>query len=276
MSKKNTFSPPQLSAEELSKALYEVTQKLEQSNRLLKETQQQKDLLFANISHDLRSPVTAIRTSIEYLLSLENITREELTASLELMQRRSIYLEHLINDVFLLSSISANTKKLHMETIPISFLLEEFFFTVSEDTRFEQRNLYLEVPEDLDCFVSIDTKMFWRVLDNLFTNALKYSNENASITLGAIKEDSRVHIFVTDTGIGMEEKHLQKIFDTSYMIEDARTPSSSTGTGLGLAIVKATMESFHGNVWCESQVNKGSTFHITLPLVSPPDSYHQT
>lgn len=266
MNKKNTFSPPQLSAEELSKALYEVTQKLEQSNRLLKETQQQKDLLFANISHDLRSPITAIRNSVEYLLSLDDISKEDLTASLELIQRRSMYLEHLINDVFLLSSISANAKKFHLETIPVSYFLEEFFFTVSEESRFQQRVLTLDVAEDLECCISIDTKMFWRVLDNLFSNALKYSYENASITLGAVKKGSNVHIWVTDTGIGMEEKHLKKIFDTSYMIEDARTPSSSTGTGLGLAIVKATVESFHGNVWCESQINKGSTFHITLPL----------
>ena len=268
MTKKTSFSPPELNTEELSKALYEVTQKLEQSNQLLKETQQQKDLLFANISHDLRSPITAIRNSVEYLLSLDNVSKEELTTSLELIQRRSIYLEHLINDVFLLSSISANTKKLHLETVPIFYFLEEFFFTVSEESRFQHRNLALKVPQDLECLVTIDTKMFWRVLDNLFSNALKYSFDGASITLGSEKKDSKVHIYVADTGIGIEEKHLKKIFDTSYMVEDARTPSSTTGTGLGLAIVKAAVESFRGQVWCESQQNKGSVFHITLPLLS--------
>lgn len=266
MEKKNNFSKPELDTEDLSLALYNVTQKLEQTNAMLQKTQQQKDLLFANISHDLRSPITAIRTSIEYLLSLENIEKKELISTLELMERRSIYLEHLVNDVFLLSSIQVNNNMFHYETLNLAFLLEDFFFTISEDNQYESRNLFLDVPEDFSAIVQVDSKMFLRVLDNLFTNALKYSHKDASIRLNAFIEGAQVHVTVEDTGIGIEPEHLDKIFETSYMVESSRTPSSTTGTGLGLSIVKAIIEQFQGDIWCQSTVGVGSTFHFTLPL----------
>lgn len=269
MHKKNNFSKPELNTEDLSLALYNVTQKLEQTNSILQKTQQQKDLLFANISHDLRSPITAIRNSIEYLLSLENIEKEELIFTLKLMERRSIYLETLINDVFLLSSIQVNNNMFHYETLDLAFLLEDFFFTVSEDSRYDDRNLFLDVPEDFNAFVRVDSKMFLRVLDNLFSNALKYSQKGASIRLNAFLEHSQVHVTLEDTGIGIEQEYLDKIFETSYMIESARTPSSTTGTGLGLSIVKAIIEQFQGKIWCESTVGVGSTFHFLLPLAHP-------
>lgn len=266
MKKKTSFSKPELNAEDLSLALYNATQKLERTNALLEKTQLEKNLLFANISHDLRSPITAIRNSIEYLLSLDNIDKEELDASLHLMERRSIYLENLINDVFLLSSINANENMFHYETLNLTFLLEDFYFTQLEDSKYEQRNLQLDVPEDFQCTVSVDSKMLLRVLDNLFTNALKYSYEDAFITLSAYKDENFAHVLVKDTGIGIEAQHLPKIFNTSYMVENARTPSSTTGTGLGLSIVKAIIEHFGGTIWCDSVATKGSTFHFTIPL----------
>lgn len=266
MKKKNHFSTPELGTEDLSLALYQVSQKLEQSNALLLKNQQQKDMLFANISHDLRSPITALHNSIEYLLSLEDIDKQELFSTLELMERRCAYLERLVNDVFLLSSIQINENMFHYETLELTFLLEEFFFMVSEDNRYHKRDLHLDVAEDFSAMVRIDSKMFLRVLDNLFTNALKYSHDGASIRLNAFSDSSQVHITVEDTGIGMESEHLDKIFDTSYMIESARTPSATTGTGLGLSIVKAIIEHFQGTIYCESTLGVGSIFHIKLPL----------
>lgn len=264
--KKSSFAKPELSTEDLTKALYHITKELDASNALLRKTQQQKDLLLANISHDLRSPVTAIRNSIDYLLSLEEPTKEEITDTLSLIRRRSVYLETLINDVFLLSSIEVNDALFHMEKVNLTYILEDFYFTTLEDNRYKDRTLSLKVAPDLEALVSVDTKMFVRVLDNLFTNALKYSYKDASITLGAFLEKQMVHIYVEDTGIGIEPEHLEHIFEASYMVESARTPKESTGTGLGLSIAKAIICQFHGSIWCESTPQMGSTFHITLPL----------
>ena len=265
--KKTSFTRPELTTEELSLALYKVTRELDEANSLLRKNQQQKDLLFANISHDLRSPITAIRNSIEYLLSLENPEKEEVSSTLQLIKRRSIYLENLINDVFLLSSIGVNDSLFHMETINLTFLLEDFYFTTLEDSIYEERELSLEVSQDLNAPVTVDTKMLIRVLDNLFTNALKYSYPGAKIALGAFLEKNFVHVYVKDTGIGIEAKLLEKIFDVSYMAESARTPSNTTGTGLGLSIAKAVITQLQGHIWCESTPKAGSTFHFTLPLV---------
>ena len=115
----------------------------------------------------------------------------------------------------------------------------------------------------------MDTDHFYRVLDNLFTNALKYSLEDATITLGAMlsSDKKNVIIFVRDTGIGIPASSIQKIFERSYMVSSARTPSSS-GTGLGLSIAKTIIERHNGDIWCESKEGHGSTFYLSLPILT--------
>ena len=145
--KKQQFIEPQLSVSELSHALYEANKKLAKVNNDLIATQQERDIIFANISHDLRSPITAIRNTIELLRTSDDLSREEFNRLLDLMDARSNYLEHLINDVFLLSSLEVN-QKINMSPENIGLFLEEFFFTAEADNKYKDRNLQLEVPED--------------------------------------------------------------------------------------------------------------------------------
>ena len=263
--KKQQFIEPQLSVSELSHALYEANQKLAKVNNDLIATQHERDIIFANISHDLRSPITAIRNTIELLRTSDDLSREEFNRLLDLMDARSDYLEHLINDVFLLSSLEVN-QKINMSPENIGMFLEEFFFTAEADNKYKDRNLQLEVPEDFPYLVKIDPNLFLRVLDNLFSNALKYSEENATITLGASYADSIVTIWVKDTGIGMSEEHLPHIFDRTYRIDQARTPGAKSGCGLGLSIVKNIIDKHHGTIRCTSKLTEGSCFFIDLPV----------
>ena len=145
--KKQQFIEPQLSVSELSHALYEANKKLAKVNNDLIATQHERDIIFANISHDLRSPITAIRNTIELLRTSDDLSREEFNRLLDLMDARSNYLEHLINDVFLLSSLEVN-QKINMSPENIGLFLEEFFFTAEADNKYKDRNLQLEVPED--------------------------------------------------------------------------------------------------------------------------------
>lgn len=264
--KKQEFVEPQLSVSELSHALFEANQKLAKVNQDLIATQRERDEIFANISHDLRSPITAIRNTIELLRSSDDLSKSEIDKMLDLMNSRSEYLEHLINDVFLLSSLEVN-KEMHMSDENIGMFLEEFFFTAEADSKFADRTLELSVPEDFPYTVSIDPNLFIRVLDNLFSNALKYSKEGALIELGAKFEDTKVVIWVKDTGIGMSKEHLPHIFDRTYRIDKARTPGSKSGCGLGLSIVKSIIERHNGTIYCESEINEGSVFYIELPTV---------
>lgn len=264
---KTPFVTPELTVEELSIALYRANQKLDQANKELIQSQREKSDLFANISHDLRSPVTAIQSAVEYLLSIEQLDKEEIVPILQMIHRRIDFLEQLINDIFLLSSIDSSKDVMHYETINIGMFLEDFFYCTEADAKYNKRKLILDVPTTFPHLVLIDGKMIYRVLDNLFTNALKYSEDGATICLHTEKKDANtVLISVSDTGIGIAENELEKVFDRTYMSCQARTPSNVTGCGLGLSIAKSVVECHGGKIWCESSFGKGSTFSFTLPI----------
>ena len=263
---KNQFEIPELSVEELSHALYEVNLKLQAANNKLKEQEQARLEFYANISHDLRAPVTALSNSIEYMLSNKNLSPEETQEALLIMQKRTGYMEHLIHDIFLLSSLDSSNSKVHKENVDMGFFLEDYFYMCEADSRYEHANLYLELPDDLQLTLHIDPALMQRVLDNLFTNALKYSKDVPYITLGAYIEHHDLIIYVADQGIGIANEHLEKIFDRSYMVQKSRTPDTTSSSGFGLSIVKSIIEHHNGTISCESELGKGSRFIIRLPL----------
>lgn len=265
---KNNFQKPELSVDELSHALYEVSQQLQQANLELQRQKKEQIEFYANISHDLRSPITAISNSIEYLMSADSLSQKDLQNTLTVMQHRTAYLEHLINDIFLLSSLDSSNVPIRTEPVDIRFYLEDYFYLCEADSKYQNAHLALTISNDLDLTLQIDPRLMHRVLDNLFTNALKYAKEAPSITLGAYvdKPASKLVIYVADTGIGIAGEHLDKIFDRSYMIEKARTPKSASSSGFGLSIVKSVVKHHNGTVTCESELGKGSKFIITLPI----------
>lgn len=263
---KKHYDKPQMTIDELSSALYTSNEQLKQRNKELLEAQQSRNEMFANISHDLRSPITAIRSSIEYLTSLDHISEEDLQTTFKLLTTRIVSLESLINDIFLLTGLDNNAFQFEYETVNIGVILEEYYFSCEADNKFDERRLELVVPEQFAYFVHIDTKRFIRVLDNLFTNALKYSRVGDAISLGASKEDKEVLIWVKDSGIGIEPRLCDKIFERSYKVAAARTPKEASGAGLGLSIARTIMDKMEGRIWCESDLGRGSTFYMTLPV----------
>lgn len=269
MTRKTTFEKPELSAsiEELTKALYESNKKLNDANAKLKKQEKDRLEFYANISHDLRAPITALSNSVEYLLaSKETLTMEELADTLMLMQRRTTYINYLINDIFLLSSLESSDNKVHKELVDVGFFLEDYFYMCEADSKYDNTILELDIPQELNFSLMMDPMLFQRVLDNLFSNALKYSKDNPHIILGAYKKEDHLLITVEDNGIGIAKKHIDRIFDRSYMISKSRTPSSTTSSGFGLSIVKSIIEHHNGTIHCESELGKGSKFIIDLLL----------
>lgn len=262
--KKRNFSSPDLTVEDLSRALY-------RSNQKLKQTIQERDEIYANISHDLRSPITAIHNSIEYLQSLDHITEQDINSTLPLLYERTLALEKMINDIFLLTKLDSSDSMLHMENIPAAEFLEDFFFMCDADSKYSDRNLVLDISENLNVIIHIDPAYITRVLDNLFTNALKYTHTGDTITLSAhlsITHKNTLQVSVTDSGIGIPPSDIKKIFQRTYMTSSARTPSEHSGAGLGLAICTSIVNKHGGNIWCESNaaLHPGSCFSFTLPL----------
>lgn len=264
--KKLTFQTPDVTVEELTNALYRSNLALDRTNKELLRLQKEQSDLFTNLTHDLRSPISAIRVAIEYMLSDSSLTLTEIRDSLGMLLTRTEFLEQLIHDILLLSTVESMGHPLHLECIDIGIFLEELFYNYREDSNYANRKLILEVPSNFPYQVMIDTKLLHRVFDNLFSNALKFSTSGASITLIASISESYVIITVKDTGIGISKEHLPHIFDRSFMVSDSRTPTATTGYGLGLSIVKAIVSRLGGTISCNSTLHVGSSFSLTLPV----------
>ena len=264
---KNSFTPASLSTEELSKALYETSLKLQQANDELTEIHNQQKELFLNISHDLRAPIALVKSSIEAMLIHQPESKEDIHNELDIINKRILQMEKMVNNIFLLASLDAKRIPFHPEIINIGLFLEDLFYMYEADELFSERNLTLDIPIDFPYDVSLDPDLFTTVINNLFMNALKFTHKGDSISLSAYPfSDTMICIQITDSGIGIAPEHLTHIFNRSYMVEDARTPGQNTGHGLGLSIVTSIVELHNGEIKCESEYGTGTSFMIYLPV----------
>lgn len=293
MAGKEYIRPRMISREELERALVEANEQLSQANERLLQQEKERAALFSNLSHDLRAPMAALTGTVALLRERQEIGGEEYRELLDLMGRRLKNISSILDDIFLLGQMENPDLVLNRELIEAEPLLEEFFYSCEADSCFQDRTLRLELEDDLDCYVDVDAEKIVRVLDNLFTNALRYSGVGAEICLsakkmigdscqgqGKIKENGNcdkdgekpradathfLRISVRDTGMGIPPEDLPHVFERSFRGDKSRTPGIS-GHGLGLAIAKSIVERHGGEIRCESEVGKGSTFIVELPI----------
>lgn len=267
--KRKDFEQPVIEKETIDALSY----KLMDMNRKLKKVQKEQSEMLANISHDLRAPVTAIRSALDFLNSGKSLTEEDYHSVLKLIDRRTATLESLIQDMYYLFSIEDTSRELSMQAVDMVPFLEEYFYDALADTRYGKHSLELKIVEKTAGTVRIDLHKMVRVLDNLFTNAVKYSPVGTKIVLGAecTADRNKIIVSVSDQGIGIPKEALEHIFDRTYRVSSARTPGAAAGSGLGLSIVKAIVGRHGGNVRCESIVGMGSTFSFGLPLLERVD-----
>ena len=269
MSKKK-YTKPDISKEELQKALVKANQELWMANRRLEAEERTRAELFSNLSHDLRAPMAALFSSVELLKSGQTIGKKNYQDILKLMDRRLHTLHSILNDIFLLTLLESPSTKLETEPVEMGIFLEDYFYSCMADPKYHKRRLKLEVPDYFPYTAEIEAEKMIRVLDNLFTNALHYSGEGAEIALGAKfiegeKEEGKIRIYVRDTGEGIHKEDAEHIFERSYRASRSRTPEhEGSGSGLGLAIAKGIVERHGGAIWCESEVGKGSCFTFSL------------
>lgn len=287
------FEAPQLTVEELSAALYEANTELKKVNDELTAINRSRTEMFANISHDLRSPLTAIKSSVEYLQTLENPTPEDYSSALKLMDTRIRTLEALINDIFLLATLESKSLAMKFEDFDVIPLVEEFYTECEIDSKYDKRSLSLDMADSSPAIIKADSRQLLRVLDNLFSNALKYSHDGDSITLKVERSNtpivaenvsgtdtsgnfesgtvaaplSYIRFSVIDSGIGIKPEDLENVFKRSFTVDKARTPDAKTGFGLGLNIAKEIVEQHGGSLTCTSTYGQGSCFTVELPLI---------
>jgi len=249
----------------LAASINQMAEAVEQSVETLKATDRLRRELVANVGHDLRTPLAALKGYLEearrYQEAGDDAAAREALATAE---RQSTYLAQLINDLFELSLLDSTQPPLRREPIPLAELLHDA--ARAHQAAFEKAAIRFEVhmAGSLPLFEG-DAVRLLRVLDNLLANARRHTPAGGTVHLHAEAADGDVRIAVQDSGVGMEPGVLAHVFERYYRGKEARTRQGQ-GTGLGLAISLAIARAHGGDLTATSMPGAGSTFTLCLPL----------
>jgi signal transduction histidine kinase/uncharacterized protein (DUF302 family) len=245
-------------------ALRRADEEILQINRQLEQSNRYKSEFLANMSHELRTPLNAVLGFSEILLDATmNLTSGERTEFLRNIHSSGQHLLGLINDILDLAKIEAGKMELHAEEMPVAEALQEVTSILEPMAR--QQGLQLIVAGLADVGVIMaDRSKFKQVLYNLLSNAVKFTPPPGQITITVKDSPEHLAVSVHDTGIGMKEEDLPKLFREFEQIDGSYTRRYQ-GTGLGLALCRRFVEMHGGRIWAESHFGKGSTFTFTIP-----------
>lgn len=217
----------------------------------------------ANVSHELKTPITSIKGFVETLQEGALKDPKDAERFLRIISKQADRLNSIIEDLLTLSKIEESEKtEMRLEEHNIKAVLQDAIAICDAKARVKKIPVALDCDDELGA--KINPELLEQAIINLLDNAIKYSDEGGDVKISAIKLRSEINIRVQDWGIGIERKHLPRLFERFYTVDKARSRELG-GTGLGLAIVKHIVLAHHGNVSVESAPGKGSAFTIHLP-----------
>lgn len=230
-------------------------------------TERERREFVSNVSHELRTPLTSVKSYSEALSDGAWQDASIAPQFLEVIQSETNRMIRMIGNLLDLSKIDGGQIRPQMELIDfkriVSHILDRFEFTLDADSQakkytiardFTSRQVYLEIDQD----------RMTQVIDNIMSNAIKYSPDGGTITVKIMDNPDSVVLSISDQGLGIPQKDLPHLFKRFYRVDKARSRDQG-GTGLGLAISKEVVELHGGKIWAESQENLGSTFFVQLP-----------
>lgn len=226
--------------------------------------EQERREFVVNVSHELRTPLTTLKSYVEALQDGAWQSEEHAPRFLDVIANETDRMARLVEDLLQLSKMDKKEYQLNYET----FDFIAFFHHVID--RFEMtKNDNITIVRQLqnvEIIVNIDKDKITQVLDNIISNALKYSPEGGTITCRCWLQSKKLRISISDEGVGIPKANLTRIFDRFYRVDRARSRKLG-GTGLGLAITKEMIHAHGGDIWAESEWGKGTTIYFTLPFV---------
>lgn len=232
----------------------------------LRDTEQRKQEFVAMITHDLRTPLTSMRTlSTTLAEGAADRKDEDDCQRIRVVQRNLDRMINLVNDLLSMDKIEAGLLTLDISLVHFHDVLESSLESIRHLA--EQRELAISA-DNFDVQAEIDQKRIGQVLVNLLSNAIKYSRHGSTVTIDAKSDGTWLTVRVTDEGRGIPKEHIDKIFDRFKQV-DKSDSTLQGGSGLGLAISKALIELHRGTIGVDSSPGKGSTFWFRLPLRQP-------
>ena len=217
----------------------------------------------ANVSHELKTPITSIQGFIETLKMTDNLDEDTKNRFLTIIENEATRLTRLIDDILLLSTIENKTKK-KVEKVDLFEVFEEVHEVINYIAK--KKNIKVKYDfENKDIDLWEYSGYIRQILLNIISNAIKYTGENGKVSIKQYIKSEKVFIEVKDNGIGIPEEDIERIFERFYRVDKARSRSVG-GTGLGLAITKHMVKALNGNIRVESELGVGSKFIIELPF----------
>ncbi|WP_233680532.1 two-component system histidine kinase PnpS [Macrococcoides caseolyticum] len=232
--------------------LHDITQ--------LKSLEQMRKDFVANVSHELKTPITSIKGFTETLIDGAKNEPEMLDMFLDIILKESNRIQVLVSELLELSKIEQAN---HFEMTKVNLAQKVFNSVEVVHPLAEKKNIKFNLDFEKDLFVLAEPSKLKQVVINLLSNAINYSYDDAEITVKVYQKNRNCILEITDQGIGIEPEEQMRIFERFYRVDKARSRDSG-GTGLGLAIVKHIVEVFKGEIEVESEVGVGTTFRVIL------------
>ncbi len=245
-----------------NKDLEKKNKELIDANKELRKLDELKSDFLSLVSHELKTPLSSMKISTEYLESDANIDPAGRKEIHQIILRNIDRQTRLINDILDLSKIEAGKTELKFEIIGIKELADASYENIKQLALKKNISITLDIPDNLSPIMADKEKLII-VLNNLFENAVKFTPDNGSIILSAKEDADGITVIMKDTGIGMEKEKIEKIFDKFYQV-DGSSRRKTGGCGLGLSISSEIIKAHESVIHVESEVGKGSTFSFKL------------
>ncbi len=259
------YTPSSREIDALAQAMNKMAGQLNADMTRLQHLENMRRDFVANVSHELRTPITTIKGFVETLLDGAMKNPEEARRFLDIVARHADRLNAIIEDLLVLSRIEQGTGEndITFENVHVGDVL------VAAVQTCERKAIGKQINIELDCDQTITARVNPVLLEqavvNLGDNAIKYSELGSRVSIKVVRESGEIAITVSDSGCGIAEEHLPRLFERFYRVDKARSRKLG-GTGLGLAIVKHIAQAHGGRATVMSRVDEGSTFSIHLPI----------